>query len=146
MNKQLDDAWDQGRRPEPTKGKSDKFILRYDRRRYVTVSHANKLTKAGEYLRTKGWNPPNLRFDMYQRPIHRGNSEYLKTHDGKQILGRTWDTKTGTWRYTERGKEYYSASVQIVVQIPAIIFQRGKGSLLARIVFDRFFSHDASLI
>ena len=126
MNKQLDDAWEQGRRPEPTKGKSDKFILRYDRRRYVTVSNANKLTKAGEYLRTKGWDPPNLRFDMYQRPIHRGNSEYLKTHDGKQILGRTWDTKTGTWRYTERGKEYYSASVQIVVQIPAIIFSTGE--------------------
>ena len=133
-----------GRRPEPTKGKSDKFILRYDRRRYVTVSNANKLTKAGEYLRTKGWDPPNLRFDMYQRPIHRGNSEYLKTHDGKQILGRTWDTKTGTWRYTERGKEYYSASVQIVVQIPAIIFQQGNDNLLAKIVFNDFFSHDAS--
>ena len=136
MNKQLDDAWDQGRRPEPTKGKSDKFILRYDRRRYVTVSNANKLTKAGEYLRTKGWNPPNLRFDMYQRPIHRGNSEYLKTHDGNRFWG-----EPGT-RKPERGdtqKEERSITPLLCKswsRFLRLFFQQGNENLLAKIIFD----------
>ena len=114
----ITEAWNSGRRPKYTKG--DNWILPLDGKRWVALSNGSKLTAKGKVLRDAGlWVESDLNLDLYQRPVTRGNSEYLTLHSGRQVLGRTW--KQGNWSYTQRGKDFYSRSAQIVVNVPCII-------------------------
>ena len=88
----------------------------------MTPANGPNLTRIGQRVRDElGWNEPDLSLDIFQTPILRGRSEYLRF--GSEVLGRI--RRGDTWQYIARGQAFYSRRVQLVVKVPVI--ERGVG-------------------
>ena len=122
MDPRIAAAWAAGTRPRHTDG--DNWILPLGGASRVTLANGPNLTREGQRVRDElGWNEPDLSLDIFQTPILRGRSEYLRLRSGGEVLGRI--RRGDTWQYTARGRAFYSRRVQLVVKVPVI--ERGVG-------------------
>ena len=115
MDARVAAAWIAGTRPRYTQG--DRWILPFGGGAYAVLADGPNLTRVGERVRDNfGWNEPDLSLDLFQTPMLRGRSEYLRLRSGAEVLGRI--RRGDTWQYTARGRAFYSRRVQLVVKVP----------------------------
>ena len=79
------------------------------------------------WAETIGKQLPENGFEMDQRTIHRGGSEYIKDLRGKEHQVRRWDGQV--YSYTRLGRTYFDANkAKFIVEVPVRIEgRRGAG-------------------
>ena len=125
MDPRIAAAWAAGTRPRHTEG--DNWILPLGGGSRVTLANGPNLTDVGRRVRDElGWDEPDLSLDLFQTPIVRGRTEYLRLRSGNRVRARWRDPRRGVWNYSARGREFYRRRVQLVVKVPVI--ERGVGA------------------
>ena len=101
---------------------------------YAVLADGPNLTRVGEQVRDNfGWNEPDLSLDLFQTPILRGRSEYLRLRSGAEVLGRI--RRGDTWQYTARGRAFHSRRVQLVEKPQSLnmawVLESGRSPMLS---------------
>ena len=123
MEAQILAAWDAGARPRYTE--SDRWVLSTGGRRYAVLAQGPNITYAGHHLwQNRSWEiPAEVTLDLNTPPRLRGATEYIRTHNGRWVVGRRFSQ--GVWKYTVRGRRYYGNRGSFVVHVPCSISGSG---------------------